>query len=186
MPAEPSIVGKVHETTCDILPTWGLTALTDDVELMVDELGANAIVHGQCLIRLSLRVDAAADRPDGVLVCEVANTSPVMPTQPGAPARESDEHGRGLWIVEYSPTHSVPTPREAAKSCGSGMPFAQDGRLHESTAKDRGSRSARLGTGRGDGSLAALVVDFRINALGVCLRRHGLRRRRCSSCRQRS
>jgi anti-sigma regulatory factor (Ser/Thr protein kinase) len=117
LPAEVSIVGKVREITRAILAAWGLAESIDDVELMVDELVGNAVVHGQGPIRLLLRLEpATAERSsDQALVCEVTDTSPVMPRRSGTPARRDDEDGRGLWIVEHLAEAFGVRPTECGK-----------------------------------------------------------------------
>ncbi|GLW10110.1 hypothetical protein Misp01_52390 [Microtetraspora sp. NBRC 13810] len=104
--AEPQAAGEARRLARNTLGLWGLEHL-DDVELVVGELVANAIVHGRGPVSLallhgrdSLRVEVADQRPDW------------EPMDSDAWPSLDDEHGRGLpivsactdlWGVEYAP-----------------------------------------------------------------------------------
>jgi anti-sigma regulatory factor (Ser/Thr protein kinase) len=83
------------------LAEWRLSALADDVDLVISELITNALLHGGAhhtaadpgaAVRLDLEYDGQA------LVCRIADGSPLPPSpeQPGCTA----ESGRGLLLVE--------------------------------------------------------------------------------------
>ncbi|KAB7852412.1 serine/threonine-protein phosphatase [Streptomyces mobaraensis NBRC 13819 = DSM 40847] len=72
------------------LDRWGLTELTDAVELLVSEVITNAVRYAERPITLRLlRTD--------VLRCEVGDDVPQLPRL--RQARPSDEGGRGLYLV---------------------------------------------------------------------------------------
>ncbi|MFG6200731.1 ATP-binding protein [Nonomuraea sp. JJY05] len=87
------------------LAEWGLQQACDFAELLISELVTNAVRHARGLVRISL---SAAD---GLLRCEVEDSSPVPPS-PRAAARD-DEGSRGLLLVEVlsSGWGSIPTGR---------------------------------------------------------------------------
>ncbi|MEV4018375.1 ATP-binding protein [Nonomuraea angiospora] len=87
------------------LVEWGLQQACDYAELLISELVTNAVRHARGLVRMSL---SAAD---GLLRCEVEDSSPLPPT-PRAASRD-DEGSRGLLLVEVlsSGWGSVPTGR---------------------------------------------------------------------------
>jgi anti-sigma regulatory factor (Ser/Thr protein kinase) len=53
-----SMIGKTRSMVKDILTTWALQNLADDVELVVGELLVNALTYGEPPVRLSLWVSA--------------------------------------------------------------------------------------------------------------------------------
>ncbi|WP_406113777.1 SpoIIE family protein phosphatase [Streptomyces sp. NBC_01014] len=72
------------------LERWGLEELSDSVELLVSEVVTNAVRYAERPVTLRLlRTD--------VLRCEVGDDSPQLPRQ--RRARETDEGGRGLFLV---------------------------------------------------------------------------------------
>ncbi len=79
------------------LAAWGLNALAADAQLLVTEMAANAVQHGQGIdLRLTI-----AQLADGVRVT-VADTSHALPV-----LRHPDddaEHGRGLLLVAATAT----------------------------------------------------------------------------------
>ncbi|MEV1177574.1 ATP-binding protein, partial [Nonomuraea sp. NPDC049784] len=85
------------------LVEWGLQHACEFAELLISELVTNAVRHARGIVRLSL---SAAD---GLLRCEVEDSSPLLPL-PRA-AADDDEGSRGLLLVEVlsSGWGSVPT-----------------------------------------------------------------------------
>ncbi|GHF82173.1 SpoIIE family protein phosphatase [Streptomyces sp. NRRL_ISP-5395] len=72
------------------LSRWGLDDLADEVELLVSEVVTNAVRYAERPVTLRLlRTD--------ILRCEVGDDSPQLPRQ--RRARETDEGGRGLFLV---------------------------------------------------------------------------------------
>ncbi|MFE2379546.1 SpoIIE family protein phosphatase [Streptomyces sp. NPDC059398] len=72
------------------LERWGLEEMSDSVELLVSEVVTNAVRYAERPVTLRLlRTD--------VLRCEVGDDSPQLPRQ--RRARETDEGGRGLFLV---------------------------------------------------------------------------------------
>ncbi|MBW1599638.1 SpoIIE family protein phosphatase [Streptomyces sp. JJ38] len=84
-------VARARDLACAQLAEWHLDGLTDTAELLVSELVTNALRHGAGEIRLRLLHERT-------LVCEVWDTSPVQPRR--RRARDTDEGGRGLQLVE--------------------------------------------------------------------------------------
>jgi anti-sigma regulatory factor (Ser/Thr protein kinase) len=75
------------------LESWGLTALTENVTLVVSELVTNTVRYAPDLLTLECSISA-----DGRFVLEVADPSAELPI-PGE-AGPFDVRGRGLVIVE--------------------------------------------------------------------------------------
>ncbi|GAA2021545.1 hypothetical protein GCM10009839_18300 [Catenulispora yoronensis] len=74
----------------DVLRSWGF-APSDEALLLVNEVVANALVHGRGPIRLRLMSNGR------ILLCAVVDSSPRLPRLP-VPGPVG-EHGRGLRIV---------------------------------------------------------------------------------------
>lgn len=78
------------------LRTWKLPGLTDALELVTDELAANAVEHGTgpfIAVRLELS--------DSAVTVKVWDAnSDRMPALPDPAAADLDEHGRGLLLIE--------------------------------------------------------------------------------------
>ncbi|WP_405997068.1 SpoIIE family protein phosphatase [Streptomyces sp. NBC_00829] len=88
--ADVELVARAREVTNQQLARWGLENEAFTTELIVSELVTNAIRHGDEPITLRLIRDRN-------LICEVSdgsNTSPHVRR-----ARETDEGGRGLYLV---------------------------------------------------------------------------------------
>ena len=93
----PQAAGQARSAIRRALAAWGMTDLSADAELLASELVANSSEHAPgSPIGLVLRRHLMAERPDGI-VCEVSDSSPVLPqAQVASPA---EERGRGLAIV---------------------------------------------------------------------------------------
>lgn len=89
--AEAQSVARARELARRALADWDLPGLDDTTELLVSELVTNALRHGSGTIRLRLLLDHN-------LVCEVWDTGQVQPRR--RRARDTDEGGRGLQLVE--------------------------------------------------------------------------------------
>ncbi|GGK85616.1 hypothetical protein Sme01_38800 [Sphaerisporangium melleum] len=88
---DPAAVSGAREQVKEVLTTWGLDDLADDVVLVVAELLSNAIRHGAPPIRLSLW-GAAED-----LCVRVTDHGEGRPRQ--LPTNTEAVHGRGLPII---------------------------------------------------------------------------------------
>ncbi|MEV4611460.1 SpoIIE family protein phosphatase [Kitasatospora sp. NPDC049258] len=88
--ADLSLVARARALVVDRLTTWGLEELAFVTELVVSELVTNAIRYAGAPV--GLRLIRA-----GVLVCEVSDPSSTQPRL--RRARETDEGGRGLFLV---------------------------------------------------------------------------------------
>ncbi|MGW2817299.1 SpoIIE family protein phosphatase [Streptomyces sp. NPDC001415] len=87
---EETAPGRARRLARRALERWGLEELTDSVELLVSEVVTNAVRYAERPVTLRLlRTD--------VLRCEVGDDSPQLPRQ--RRARETDEGGRGLFLV---------------------------------------------------------------------------------------
>ncbi|HEY9372551.1 SpoIIE family protein phosphatase, partial [Streptomyces sp.] len=88
---EDAAPGRARRLARRALARWDLEELTDSVELLVSEVVTNAVRYAERPVTLRLlRTD--------VLRCEVGDDSPHLPTQ--RPARDTDESGRGLAVVD--------------------------------------------------------------------------------------
>ncbi|MFC9486593.1 SpoIIE family protein phosphatase [Streptomyces hydrogenans] len=87
---EDAAPGRARRLALRALARWDLEELTDSVELLISEVVTNAVRYAERPVTLRLlRTD--------VLRCEVGDDSPQMPRQ--RRARETDEGGRGLFLV---------------------------------------------------------------------------------------
>ncbi|MFD7631875.1 SpoIIE family protein phosphatase [Streptomyces sp. NPDC059851] len=87
---EETAPGRARRFARRALGRWGLEELEDSVELLVSEVVTNAVRYAERPVTLRLlRTD--------VLRCEVGDDSPQLPRQ--RRARETDEGGRGLFLV---------------------------------------------------------------------------------------
>ncbi|WP_406862888.1 SpoIIE family protein phosphatase [Streptomyces sp. HUAS MG47] len=87
---EDAAPGRARRLARRALARWDLEDLTDSVELLVSEVVTNAVRYAERPVTLRLlRTD--------VLRCEVGDDSPQLPRQ--RRARETDEGGRGLFLV---------------------------------------------------------------------------------------
>ncbi|WP_228981767.1 SpoIIE family protein phosphatase [Streptomyces sp. DH12] len=87
---EDAAPGRARRLARRALARWGLEELTDSVELLVSEVVTNAVRYASRPVTLRLlRTD--------VLRCEVGDDSPQLPRQ--RRARDTDENGRGLFLV---------------------------------------------------------------------------------------
>lgn len=102
LPHELSIVGKARGMVNETLISWALQSIADDVVLVAGELLANAITHGEPLVRLSLW--AGADE----LCVRVTDHGPEQPRHLDLGVEAV--HGRGLTIVEALADDSGVTP----------------------------------------------------------------------------
>lgn len=91
LPGEPRQVAHCRRLVRDTLAAWGLTALTETVELLVSELVTNAIQHAGGEIRLRLQ------RDEGALLCEVCDQTRNPPELQELSA--TAERGRGILLV---------------------------------------------------------------------------------------
>ncbi|MFF5247908.1 ATP-binding protein [Streptosporangium sp. NPDC000095] len=110
LPHDLPIVGKARAMVSETLAAWALHHLVDDVALVAGELLANAIVHGEPVVRLSLRADA-----DEFQV-QVTDRGPGQPRH--LTLDPESLHGRGLAIVRaLAHDHGVnPLPDRPGKT----------------------------------------------------------------------
>ncbi|MCG5216110.1 ATP-binding protein [Streptosporangium soli] len=92
LPSHPQAVGKARQIVGEVLDAWSMSALADEVIMVVSELVTNAVVHARAPIVLTLY------RCGGIVRGEVADDSPMWPIL--LPADPDGEHGRGLAIVD--------------------------------------------------------------------------------------
>ncbi|WP_031091719.1 SpoIIE family protein phosphatase [Streptomyces sp. NRRL S-15] len=87
---EDAAPGRARRLARRALSRWGLDDLSDELELLVSEVVTNAVRYAERPVTLRLlRTD--------ILRCEVGDDSPQLPRQ--RRARETDEGGRGLFLV---------------------------------------------------------------------------------------
>lgn len=54
LPADLEVVGAARRLVREVLVAWGISAVAEDVTMVVSELVSNAVVHGKAPITLSL------------------------------------------------------------------------------------------------------------------------------------
>nr|WP_202481192.1 SpoIIE family protein phosphatase [Streptomyces sp. SID5594] len=87
---EDAAPGRARRLARRALARWDLEEMSDEVELLVSEVVTNAVRYAERPVTLRLlRTD--------ILRCEVGDDSPQLPRQ--RRARETDEGGRGLFLV---------------------------------------------------------------------------------------
>ncbi|MEU8269009.1 ATP-binding protein [Sphaerisporangium sp. NPDC049002] len=93
LPCDLSVIGKTRSMVREILTSWTLESLADDVVLVVDELLANALSYGEPPVRLALSAE------DGELLrVQVTDHAAELPRHLHLGIEAV--HGRGLTIVE--------------------------------------------------------------------------------------
>lgn len=98
LPAIPESVKEARDFALGVLGAWGLSAIHDEVRLVVSELVTNALRHsaGYADVRASIRLSFL--RTGGRLTCAVTDPCDQIPMR-----REPDsaaQSGRGLHLVE--------------------------------------------------------------------------------------
>lgn len=91
LPADASVVATARTLTQQQLAAWDLQQASFETELIVSELVTNAIRYADGPVRLRLIRDRSR------LICEVTDDSSTSPHM--RRARETDEGGRGLYLV---------------------------------------------------------------------------------------
>ncbi|MGI5349071.1 ATP-binding SpoIIE family protein phosphatase [Streptomyces sp. CA-250714] len=119
LPPEPRSVARARELTCEQLSAWGLDALSDTAELLVSELVTNALRYGEGNIRLRLLLERT-------LVCEVWDAGQVQPRR--RRARDTDEGGRGLQLVDLLSTGWGSRRVPSGKAVWFQLPRPEEGR----------------------------------------------------------
>jgi anti-sigma regulatory factor (Ser/Thr protein kinase) len=114
LPASLASAREARAAVRRALARWGLDSLAADAALLASELVANAAEHGDGKpIRIALRPERGRDGRPG-LVCQVTDSSPVMPrAREAGPERE---RGRGLAIVAALARTSGVTAGPAGKT----------------------------------------------------------------------
>jgi anti-sigma regulatory factor (Ser/Thr protein kinase) len=80
-----------------VLREWGLSTLSENVELLVSELVTNAVRVSQSMEQsFPVRLRLLSDRAQVLILVWDASSQPPIRTDPG----EEDESGRGLVLVE--------------------------------------------------------------------------------------
>ncbi|MEV4529223.1 ATP-binding protein [Streptosporangium sp. NPDC049304] len=110
LPHDLPIVGKARAMATETLAAWALHHLVDDAVLVVGELLANAIVHGEPVVRLSLWADADEFQ------IQVTDRGPGQPRH--LTLDPESLHGRGLAIVRAlaHDTGVIPLPDRPGKT----------------------------------------------------------------------
>ncbi|WP_326828936.1 ATP-binding protein [Streptosporangium sp. NBC_01810] len=110
LPHDLPIVGKTRAMVRETLAAWALRHLVDDAVLVVGELLANAIIHGEPVVRLSLWANADEFQ------IQITDRGPRWPRHLALDAEAI--HGRGLAIVRAL-THDhgvIPLPDRPGKT----------------------------------------------------------------------
>jgi serine/threonine-protein kinase RsbW len=96
LPALTSSVGSARRLVRNTLGDWGLTALCDDVGLIISELFTNVVVHTE-----SAQVTCALWTAGGLLNVEVSDEGRARTVPSVREAGVDAENGRGLMLVEH-------------------------------------------------------------------------------------
>jgi PAS domain S-box-containing protein len=115
-PASPASVAVARGAALGQLSTWGLDDLALTTELIVSELVTNAVRHAGGPIGLRLI-------RENVLICEVTDPSNTQPRL--LRATDTDEGGRGLFIVANCSTRWGSRYGSSGKTIWTEQPFAQ-------------------------------------------------------------
>jgi hypothetical protein len=91
LPPTESSPRAACEFTRETLASWRLASALDNVEVIVNELVTNAVLHAEGAVTLELSVDG------GCVHIEVSDDSAAMPSE--RPFSDSRPNGRGLGIV---------------------------------------------------------------------------------------
>ncbi|MFB6830709.1 SpoIIE family protein phosphatase [Streptomyces hydrogenans] len=95
---EDAAPGRARRLARRALARWNLEELTDSAALLISEVVTNAVRYAERPVTLRLWLRPLPDhRRRVVLRCEVGDDSPQLPRQ--RRARETDEAGRGLFVV---------------------------------------------------------------------------------------
>jgi anti-sigma regulatory factor (Ser/Thr protein kinase) len=125
------------------LAGWGLSALTDEAELLTSELVANAAEHATGPIRLTIRPHA--EHGQRGILCRVSDASPSAPS-PRQTAPDS-ERGRGLQIVAALATTSGVTTSPHGKTAWFTLTAAPDRTPPTATPDPKPNPAADLRSG---------------------------------------
>lgn len=123
LPNRRSVVSTARRLVEHQLEDWGLEDAVFTTELIVSELVTNAIRYGEGPIELRLVYDRN-------LICEVSDASSTSPHM--RQATESDEGGRGLFIVMQL------SDRWGSRTSGNGKTIWSEQSLSRDTAADPG------------------------------------------------
>ncbi|MEU6602991.1 ATP-binding protein [Streptomyces flaveolus] len=103
LPSRAELVASVRVFTAGVLHRWGIGGEEQDTAvLIVDELAANAVLHGRADMALLLALDG------GTLRITMADSGARARAE--APDVPPDEHGRGLGIVGRLADHAEIRP----------------------------------------------------------------------------
>ncbi|MER5648459.1 ATP-binding protein [Streptosporangium sp. NPDC002524] len=91
---ESASVPQARHLTRACLADWGLHEHSTVAELLVSELVTNALRHSRGTIRFALSFQ------DGLLRCEVEDADPDSLLPRACRARDDEERGRGLHLLE--------------------------------------------------------------------------------------
>lgn len=108
LPAEPETVSRARRLVRDTLAGWGMSALADDLVMVVSEVVTNTVVHAKSPMTLSLHRQGPSVRG------QVTDHSTAWPTP--LPAGPDEEHGRGLAIVSAYADRWGVTPAPEGKT----------------------------------------------------------------------
>ncbi|GAA4206912.1 hypothetical protein GCM10022252_69810 [Streptosporangium oxazolinicum] len=93
----PASVPRARWLIGDRLAQWGIDGQGEIARLLTSELVTNALRHAWGPIRLTISYR------DGTLRCEVGDANPALPSP--RDAREDDEGGRGLQLIDMLSDH---------------------------------------------------------------------------------
>jgi anti-sigma regulatory factor (Ser/Thr protein kinase) len=97
LPPEPASAGRARTLVADGCRAWALPDLVDAGQLVVSELVTNAVVHARTELLVTV---ARRGRGLNLAVRDGSPDRSPLLTAASAGAEHTDEHGRGLWIVQ--------------------------------------------------------------------------------------
>jgi anti-sigma regulatory factor (Ser/Thr protein kinase) len=115
LPAEPSMVATGRRFVADTLRGWDCSALRDTATLLASEVLTNSVRYG--VGPLELRLRRGADQ----LVVEVADRDARLPEL--RIAEDTDEGGRGLFLVDAFASSWGARPLENGKAVWFSLPL---------------------------------------------------------------
>ncbi len=94
LPPEPSAAGRARSWVAERLSAWEVSAVVDDLRLVVSELVSNAVLYARTAVDVMLSIG------EGVIELTVRDHNPRTPRPRPQQADEAATGGRGLVLVE--------------------------------------------------------------------------------------
>ncbi|MFJ3595800.1 ATP-binding protein [Streptomyces sp. NPDC090126] len=156
--AAPAQLAGLRRAVRSQLDCWSASAVVDEAELVVTELGANVIKH----VGRDVAASLVLERRKGRIRLEVHDLSRVLPTSSAEVCAENDECGRGLHLIAAM-AYSWGSARTATGKvvwCELSLkPTVREERLGRAAAVLSAYRQPRSTSGRDPAGLEETVTD---------------------------